>query len=60
VRELAEDIARGQLEHKQIIERYCSICRSMKQRELVCLLHMRTTPDLRREGCRICLSGDRP
>jgi len=60
VRELAEDIAHGKLEHKQIIERYCSICRSMKQRELVCLLHMRITPDLRREGCRICLSGDRP
>jgi hypothetical protein len=60
MRELAEDIAHGKLEHKQIIERYCSICRSMKQRELVCLLHMRTAPDLRREGCRICLPGDRP
>jgi len=60
IRGLAEDIARGKLEHKQIIERYCSICRSMKQRELVCLLHMRTAPDLRREGCRICFPGDRP
>ncbi len=60
VRELAEDIARGKLKRKQVIEHYCLICRSMGQRELICLLHMRAAPYLRREGCRICLPRDRP
>jgi hypothetical protein len=59
VRGLADDIARGKLKRKQVIERYCLICRSMKQRELICLLHMRTAPYLRREGCRVCLPGNR-
>lgn len=59
VRELANDIARTKLKRKQVIERYCVICRSMGQRELICLLHMRAAPYLRREGCRICLSRDR-
>ena len=60
VRGLADDIARGKLKRKQVIERYCMICRSMGQRELICLLHMRAAPYLRREGCRICLPRDRP
>lgn len=60
VQRLAEDIARSKLKRKQVIERYCLICRSMGQREFICLLHMRAAPYLRREGCRICLSGDRP
>ncbi len=59
VRGLADDIARGKLKRKQIIERYCMICRSMGQRELICLLHMRAAPYLRREGCKICLPRDR-
>ncbi|MBA7504208.1 hypothetical protein ES706_02835 [subsurface metagenome] len=59
VRELADDIARGKLKRKQIIERYCMICRSMGQREIICLLHMRAAPYLKREGCKICLLRDR-
>ena len=60
VRVLADDIARGKLKRKQIIERLCMICRSMGQRKLICLLHIRTAPYLKREGCRICLNRDRP
>lgn len=56
---LADDIARGKMKRKQVIERYCIICRSMGQGEFICLLHMRAVPDLKREGCRICLPGDR-
>jgi hypothetical protein len=58
VRGLAEDIARGKLTNKQLIGRYCLICRSMKKQELISLLHIRTAPYLRGEGCRICLSRD--
>ena len=60
VRGLADDIARGKLKRKQVIERYCMICRSAGQQKLICLLHMRAAPYLRREGCRICLPRDRP
>jgi hypothetical protein len=56
IRGLADDIARGELKRKQVIERYCIICRSMGRRELICLLHMRTVPYLRRERCNICVS----
>ncbi len=59
VRKLADDIANGKMKRKQVIERYCLICRSMGQRELICLLHMRAAPYLRGEGCRICLTRDR-
>lgn len=59
VRGLADDIARGKLKRKQVIEHYCLICRSMGQRELICLLHMRAAPYLRKEECRICLPRDR-
>ena len=59
VRTLANDIASGELKRKQIIERYCIVCRSMGKGELICLLHMRAAPYLRREGCRICLPRDR-
>lgn len=31
VRRLADDIARGKLKRKQVIERYCLICRTMGQ-----------------------------
>jgi len=31
VRGLADDIARGKLKRKQVIERYCLICRTMGQ-----------------------------
>jgi predicted transcriptional regulator len=58
VRGLAEDIVSGKLTHKQLIGRYCLICRSMKKQELICLLHIRAAPYLRGEGCRICLSRD--
>jgi len=33
VQMLADDIARGKLKRKQIIERYCLICRTMGRRE---------------------------
>lgn len=59
VQELADNIARGKLKRKQIIERYCMICHSMGQREIICLLHMRAAPYLKREGCKICLPRDR-
>ncbi|MEM3723180.1 MAG: ArsR family transcriptional regulator [Candidatus Hadarchaeales archaeon] len=55
----ANDIALGKLKRKQIIERYCLICRSMRRRELVCLLHMQTAPYLKRDRCRICISEGR-
>jgi predicted transcriptional regulator len=58
VRGLAKDIARGKLTHKQLIGRYCLICRLMKKQELICLLHTRAAPYLRGEGCRICLPRD--
>lgn len=60
VRALANDIVKDKLKHKQVIKRYCIICRSMRQRELMCLLHMRAAPYLRREGCRVCLPRNRP
>lgn len=59
VRGLADDIARGKLKQKQIIQRYCIICKSMGQRELICLLHMRAAPYLRGERCRVCFPRDR-
>jgi len=57
-RELAGDIASGKLEHAQLIEGYCSICRTMSKQQLLCLLHFKTAPYLRAEGCRACLPRD--
>ncbi|HID60988.1 MAG TPA: helix-turn-helix domain-containing protein [Hadesarchaea archaeon] len=59
VQKLADEIAHGKLKRKQVIERYCLICRSMGRGELICLLHMRSAPYLRGEGCRVCLPRDR-
>ena len=55
VRKLADDIARGEVGRGQIIQRYCAICRTMGEQKILCTLHIKIVPYLKREGCRICL-----
>lgn len=55
VHELADDIARGKVRRGQIIQRYCAICRAMGGQKILCSLHIKSVPYLRKEGCRVCL-----
>jgi len=59
-RTLAEDIANDKLRGTQLIEAYCTICKSMSKQHLLCLLHFRAAPYLRGESCSICLPRNRP
>ncbi|MEW6592239.1 MAG: hypothetical protein AB1305_00910 [Candidatus Hadarchaeota archaeon] len=55
--EFADEISNENLNHKQIIESYCGICRSLSRKQILCLLHFKSAPYLQREGCSVCLSG---
>jgi len=55
MRELSNAIARGEVRHSRVIQMYCNICKKMKMKEILCVLHAKSAPYLKEEGCRICL-----
>ncbi len=55
MRELSNAIARGEVRHSRVIQMYCNICKKMKMKEILCVLHAKSAPYLKKEGCRICL-----
>ncbi len=55
VRKLSDTIASGKVKPSQTLQMYCNICKHIKKREILCILHAKSAPYLKEEGCRICL-----
>lgn len=57
LRELSDDIAAGSTQKTQIIRKYCNLCNSMGEEEILCMLHAKSAPYLSEEECRLCLEA---
>ena len=54
VRKMSDALAKKELAHKEMVQTYCKICRTIRAKGLLCRLHKRfdTTIDL--ETCDLC------
>lgn len=52
---LSDEIAEGTAQKTRIIKKYCELCNSMGEEEILCLLHAKSAPYLTEEECRLCL-----
>ncbi len=55
IRKLSDSIASGKNSHCEILEMYCKICKEIRKKEIICVLHAETAPYLKKEDCRVCL-----
>lgn len=54
---LSDEIANGNPDKPQIIEKYCKVCESMGKEEILCVLHVEDAPYLSNEECNACLGS---
>ncbi len=54
VREMAEAITNGSASFSYINNKYCEICRQVRETRLLCELHKRVNPAYNVEGCNSC------
>ncbi|MEM3696793.1 MAG: helix-turn-helix domain-containing protein [Candidatus Bathyarchaeia archaeon] len=56
IENLADALAKGNLSHKEFIQRFCEICRTIRAKGLLCQLHKNFNPALDMEKCELCLT----
>lgn len=54
----ADLLAEGKLSHKDFISMFCSICRKVRSKGLLCQLHKNFDPNFDIENCELCMSTD--
>ena len=54
IRKMSETLAKNKLTHRELVQTYCKICRTIRAKGLLCQLHRKfdTTIDL--ENCDLC------
>lgn len=55
LRDLSDEIAEGNTKKSKIIKKYCKICNSMGEEEILCIFHTEKEPYLTEEECKLCL-----
>lgn len=57
LKKLSDEIANGTTQKTQIIKKYCEICNSMGEKEILCTYHLESEPYLEEENCSLCLNN---
>ena len=54
IRKMTDTLAKNKLTHRELVQTYCKICRTIRAKGLLCRLHRKldTTVDL--ENCELC------
>lgn len=55
LKDLSDKIAEGDTKKSKIIKKYCKICNSMGEEEILCIFHTESEPYLTEEECKLCL-----
>ncbi len=55
LKNLSDKIAGGDTKKSKIIKKYCKICNSMGEEEILCIFHTESEPYLSEEECKLCL-----
>jgi len=55
IENLAASLAKGGLSHRQFIPMFCEICRTVRAKGLLCVMHKAFDPSINVEQCELCL-----
>ncbi len=55
VKDIAYSLATDNLEPKHISQKYCEICRIVREKKILCQLHKHLDPSFNTEGCDSCM-----
>jgi predicted transcriptional regulator len=58
VRNVAEALAKERLTHRDLIPKYCEICKTVRAKGLLCELHKAFDPTIDIETCRLCYTKE--
>ncbi|MGQ9530513.1 MAG: transcriptional regulator [Candidatus Bathycorpusculaceae bacterium] len=56
IENLADTLAKDNLSHKEYIQRFCEICKTIRAKGLLCQMHKTLNPTLEVEKCKLCLT----
>ncbi len=55
---LAASLAKGNLTHKNFIQMFCEICKTIRAKGLLCKMHKTFDPTIEVEKCELCLTAN--
>jgi len=55
IEKLADSLARGDMSHKDFIQAFCEICKTIRAKGLLCQIHKNFDPMVDIEKCELCL-----
>jgi predicted transcriptional regulator len=55
VQEFSDALARERTNQGALVKKYCSICKTLGRKRLLCILHAEAAPLLKTEECNLCL-----
>lgn len=56
IENLAASLAKGNLTHKNFIQMFCEICKTIRAKGLLCKMHKTFDPSIEVEKCELCLT----
>ena len=56
IENLAVSLAKGNLTHKNFIQMFCEICKTIRAKGLLCKMHKTFDPSIEVEKCELCLT----
>lgn len=57
LKKISDEIANGSTQKTQVIEKYCEICKSMGEEQILCTYHFESEPYLEEENCSLCVNN---
>jgi len=58
IEDLADSLAKGSLSYRDFNLKFCSICKTIRAKGLLCNMHRALDPIFDTEKCKLCMSKD--